>query len=319
MRRGIWYIFGIVVFVAIVFGLGEVSLQSSSCMSCHSEQGKYAHWMGQKLKVEKKGFSHELIACAHCHILGSPQGTIASRFRGLGHVAQYLVPQIDPRKSQSTNFFTRTRIPSQNCEHCHLGAIQRKAVMVKDLPENIKTIGLAMDHRKHVYARNDQCSKCHERYKDDQLSADKSVAFTEVNHMACDSCHTLAAHAYKREHFLPMSNAQFISAQENAWNWLERNPRWMIAIPAEASCRRCHNGKIHYKTKIFEADCKNGQDYQTCVKCHPLMTKDWFENYRKQRSLVRNDQEGPIEPGLQISPEGLSYNSDLSVSAHSTN
>ncbi len=284
MRRVLIYLLGALILFAVVLGAGEVSLKSGSCMACHQQQGQYAHWMGNKLVADKRGFSHELIACANCHIKGSPQGSLMSRFRGLGHVIENLAPQIDPRQPQVSNLFTRTRIPSENCQFCHLGAIKRKAVMLKDLPENLKKIGLVMDHSKHVFARNDQCAKCHERYKEhDPFTADKNVTYTEVNHMACDSCHTMASHAYKRNERTPMSHAQFIEAKDQSWKWLSTNPRWMVAMPSEASCRRCHNGQIHFKTRIFLADCQNGTDYNNCVKCHPLMTKEFFDNYRKQR------------------------------------
>jgi hypothetical protein len=287
MSRGILYVLIIVIVLAAVFGAGEISLRSSTCMACHEQQAAYAHWMGQKLVAEKRGFGHELLACADCHIKGAPEGTVTSRFRGLGHVLTYLTPQIDPRQPQVTGLFHETRVPSENCQYCHLGAVQRKAMLVKDMPKGLKEIGLAMDHRKHVFARDDTCAKCHERYKDNNpLQADKMVTYTEVNHMACDSCHTAASHAYRRDRILPMSPVQFTEAKDEAWKWLSRNPRWMIGIPTEQSCKRCHNGKIHYKTKIFLADCKTGRDFETCVKCHPLMTKDYFEKHIRERKTT---------------------------------
>ncbi|AFM27144.1 NapC/NirT cytochrome c family protein [Desulfomonile tiedjei] len=276
-----WYVLAVVALVVVVAGLGEFSVQSSTCMMCHTQEAAYSDFMKARLSKEKKGFSHELIACASCHMKGGAARTVGSRLDGLLHTVSYIVPQLDPRSSQTSGLFNRTRIPSENCQYCHLAAINRKAVQVKDLPPELQKIGLVMDHRKHVIARDDTCARCHERYKDQKV-ADKSVAYTEVNHLACDSCHTGAAHAYRSGQMLPMTNQRFAAAKENAWERLSSNPRWMVAFPSELSCRRCHNGKIHYKTKIFLADCRNGKVYEDCLKCHPSMTREYFEQHRKK-------------------------------------
>lgn len=281
MGRAIWYVIAAMILVALVAAGGQVSLQSATCMACHTQEAAYADWMKAKLKAEKKGFSHELIACADCHIEGSAAGTVMSRFRGLLHVATYLVPQIDPRRPQVSGLFTRTRIPSENCQYCHLAAIQRKAVQPRDLTPGLKKIGLAMDHRKHVLARDDTCARCHERYK--TAEADRMVAYTEVNHLNCDSCHLMASHAYRAGELLPINEKEFLLARDEAWKRLSTNPRWMVAFPTEQSCRRCHNGKIHFKTKIFLADCNKDTNFENCLKCHPQMTKEYFEQYRRER------------------------------------
>ncbi|MEW6348857.1 MAG: hypothetical protein AB1646_07315 [Thermodesulfobacteriota bacterium] len=285
MGRALGYLCVVGVLVAVFFGVADISTRSATCVACHTEQGAYADWMVSRLKAHKKGFSHEMVACAACHIEGAAAGTVLSRFRGLLHAVTYLVPQIDPRTPEISGVFRQVRIPSENCAYCHAAALHRKAVLAKDLPANLKKIGLAMDHRKHVLARDDTCAKCHERYKA-QGEADKKVNYAEVNHLACDSCHTSASHAYRADHMLPLTQAEYVQARDESWNRLQTNPRWMIAIPTEQSCRRCHNGKIHYKTKIFLVDCRNANNYDDCRKCHPLMTKDFFEQYRRDRSKV---------------------------------
>jgi len=277
----------IIVVAACALAVGvaaEFSMRSSACMACHTREADFAAWMTERLKVEKKGFSHELIACADCHILGSPERTAMSRLRGLLHAVSYLVPQIDPRKSLVTDLFTRTRIPNENCQYCHQAAVNRKEMWVKDIPPGLKEIGLIMDHRKHLTASKDTCARCHERYKDaGSLEADKTVNYAEVNHLACDSCHTMASHSYRAGQLLPMTEQEYIKARESAWSRLSTNPRWMVAIPTEQSCRRCHEGKIHYKTKIFLADCREDTDFDNCLKCHPTMTRQYFEQYRQER------------------------------------
>jgi hypothetical protein len=284
--RSAWgYLAALVLIMGLLLGAADVSTRTFTCVACHAEQGSYANWMASKLKAEQKGFSHELVACASCHIEGAAAGTIGSRFRGLLHAIGYLVPQADPRQPELAGMFKRTRIPSENCAYCHAGAVHKKSVNAKDLPANLKKIGLAMDHRKHVLARDDTCAKCHERYKEKD-QADKNVNYAEVNHLACDSCHTSASHAYRADRMLPLTEGQFLQASAESWHKLQVNPRWMVAIPSEQSCRRCHNGKIHHKTKIFLADCKRAKNYDDCVKCHPLMTKEFFDQYRKDPNKI---------------------------------
>ncbi|MDQ7781664.1 MAG: hypothetical protein RDU20_02215 [Desulfomonilaceae bacterium] len=299
MRRGFVYIIAAAAVLLIVAAAAEVSVQSAACMACHVQEASFARWMTGKLKAEKKGFAHELIACADCHIEGSPANTPMSKLRGLLHVVTYLVPQIDPRRPEVTGIFSATRIPTENCNYCHLAAVKRQTVYQKDLPGELKKIGLRMDHRKHVIARDDTCAKCHERYKQpDSVEADRTVTYTEVNHLACDSCHSRASHAYRGDRIFPMPEDEFAQARTKTWTELARNPRWMIAFPAEKACRKCHNGKIHYKTRIFLADCQDGTNFDDCSKCHPLMTKEYFEQHRKKRggAMTREAREQSRSP-----------------------
>ena len=283
MARVVWYIIGGLIALLVVVGAAEVSVRSVTCMACHTREADFAEWMKTRLKTEKRGFSHELIACADCHMEGGAAGTMMSKLRGLLHTVTYLVPQIDPRRPLVSDLFTRTQIPSENCQYCHLAAIQRKAVYLKDLPPGLEKIGLIMDHRKHVLSRDDTCARCHERYKEQAGPADKAVNYTEVNHLSCDSCHTMASHAYRSGQLMPMSQKEYLLAREEAWNKLSTNPRWMVAMPSEQSCRRCHNGKIHYKAPIFLADCNSDTNFDNCLKCHPLMTREYFEEHRRKQ------------------------------------
>jgi hypothetical protein len=93
----------------------------------------------------------------------------------------------------------------------------------------------------------------------------------------------MASHAYRSGQLMPMSQKEYLLAREEAWNKLSTNPRWMVAMPSEQSCRRCHNGKIHYKTPIFLAACNSDTNYDNCLKCHPLMTKEYFEEHRRKQ------------------------------------
>lgn len=286
MSKGPTIIVISVIALLLVIGLlGEVSLRSFTCMACHQQQAAYVDWMKSRLTSDNRGFSHELVACADCHIEGSPRNTVASRFRGLLHVASYFVPQIDPRKPQISGLFYKTRVPSDNCKTCHYAAIFRKTVYKRDMaPGALREIGLQMDHRKHVLARENTCSKCHERFKDqDALRADRDVNYAEVNHMSCDSCHSLAAHSFRAGQIQPMTVGQFASARDEAWDKLSANPRWMVSFPAESTCRRCHNGQIHYKTRIFKSECRESYNLENCLKCHPTMTPEWLDNYKKKR------------------------------------
>jgi len=283
MRRGLVYVIALAAILAVLVGAAELSIRSATCMACHRQEASFSLWMIDRLGAEKKGFSHELIACADCHIAGSPAGTFKSKLRSLLHAVTYFVPQLDPRRGEVSGLFDRTQVPTENCQYCHLASQVRKAVYLKDLPDGLKEIGLVMDHRKHVLAREDTCARCHEQYKNEATPADKTVNYAEVNHMSCDSCHTRASHAYRSGRLIPMSQAQYAKAREEAWDRLSTNPRWMVAVPSEQACKRCHNGNIHYKTRIFPADCREGRNFENCLKCHPLMTKEYFEQYLRER------------------------------------
>jgi hypothetical protein len=251
-------------------------------MTCHRLEASFAEWMTARLKAENKGFSHELIGCADCHILGAPQRSVMSRLRGLLHAITYFVPQVDPRAPRVAGLFRQTRVPSENCRYCHLGAIERKEMLTKDLTPGLQKIGLLMDHRKHVLAQEDTCAKCHERYKEKDV-ADRGVNYAEVNHLSCDSCHSFASHAYRAGRLFPLTPKEYEQARDDAWKALSHNLRWMVAIPTEQTCRRCHDGKIHYKAKVFLADCRQDDNYDNCIKCHPLMTRQYFDQHRKER------------------------------------
>lgn len=282
MKRAAGYVIAIVALVLVLGTAAEFSTRTATCMTCHRLEASFAEWMTARLNADNKGFSHELIGCADCHILGAPQRTVMSRMRGLLHTVTYLVPQIDPRAPRVSGLYWQSRVPAENCQFCHLGAIQRKEALVKDLPPGLQKIGLLMDHRKHVLAKEDTCAKCHERYKEKDM-ADRNVNYAEVNHLSCDSCHSYASHAYRAGRLFPLTTKEYVRARDESWKTLSGNPRWMVAIPAETTCRRCHDGKIHYKTKIFLSDCRQGDNYENCVKCHPLMTPQYFEQYRKER------------------------------------
>jgi nitrate/TMAO reductase-like tetraheme cytochrome c subunit len=318
MSRGVWYIIAVGLVIIVAVGTaGEYSLRSATCMACHTQEASFARWMAGRLKADKKGFSHELIACADCHIEGTAAGTLTSRLRGLFHIVTYVVPQLDPRRGQAEELFTRARIPSENCQYCHLAAQYRKEVYLRDLPPGLKKIGLVMDHRKHVLARDDTCAKCHERYKEQGSSqADKTVTYTEVNHLACDSCHTSASHAYRAGRLLPMTDKEYLAAREVTWNKLSTNPRWMVALPSEKACSRCHNGKIHYKTKIFLADCREDKNFENCVKCHPLMTKEYFEQYRKDREKMASDANNESNGSQDLAAATWESHRELMLSPH---
>ena len=287
MGRAAGYIIVAAALVFLVGGAADLSTRTPTCMACHIEQASYALWMTSKLKAEKRGFSHELISCAQCHIEGAAAGTVMSRLRGLYHAIKYLVPQIDPRRTSEPELFARVRLPSENCRYCHFASVKRKTVYRRDLPTILKKIGLTMDHHKHLFTGDKTCAKCHERYKGMKTAQpDKAVNYAEVNHLACDACHIYSSHAYRSGRPLAMTRDQLDRAKQDAWEKLSTNPRWMVAFPTKESCQRCHNGKIHYKTVIFRSDCKQGTNSDDCVKCHPLMSREYFEKHRKESNSL---------------------------------
>ncbi|MFH0960122.1 MAG: hypothetical protein V1897_15625, partial [Pseudomonadota bacterium] len=62
--------------------------------------------------------------------------------------------------------------------------------------------------------------------------------------------------------------------------------------------------KIHYKTKIFLSDCRVGNNYENCRKCHPTMTREFFERYIRDResgNLAEKSLNGHDSPGKSSS------------------
>jgi hypothetical protein len=80
----------------------------------------------------------------------------------------------------------------------------------------------------------------------------------------------------------------------------------MVAFPTEETCRRCHNGKIHYKTRIFLADRRTDNNFENCIKCHPLMTRDYFEEFKRKRveNRVTSNGKSPARKQVRVS-EGI--------------
>ena len=112
MPRALWYIIGIVMVLVLVGTAGEISVRSATCMACHRQEANFTKWMSGRLKADQKGFAHELLGCADCHILGAPGKTVMSRLRGLLHIATYLVPQIDPRQERVAAAFRHWGVPT---------------------------------------------------------------------------------------------------------------------------------------------------------------------------------------------------------------
>jgi hypothetical protein len=157
-----------------------------------------------------------------------------------------------------------------------------------DLPVTLKEIGLAMGHRKHYETANKECAICHLRHKvkGGKLQEDKGVNYREYSHMTCDSCHKYVAHAYKKFEDIASSNVSRDEARRKAWTDLNKNPRWKVDIPSEESCRRCHNGKVHFKKLIFLADKIRDNNYKNCLQCHPAMTPEFFNSYKQSLATL---------------------------------
>lgn len=271
----------IVLFVALL-GV-HYSDRSQSCELCHSKEARYTNWLIADKAQE--GFSHDQIACADCHFEGASERGVSSKIKGLTHTISNLVPLIDPRKPRMVNPVVEG-IPSKNCIYCHVSFDKIDEMNEYDLPEDLKEIGLAMGHKKHYETALNECAACHERFKlkDGKLVEDKGVNYKEYSHMTCDSCHKYIAHAYKKFENLT-SNITYDEAVQKAWVDLNRNTRWKVDIPSEEDCRRCHNGKIHFQQEIFLADKIKDDNYENCLKCHPSMTRKYFDEYKHKQSV----------------------------------
>ena len=209
MGRGVWYIVAVGLVIIVAVGVtGEYSVRSATCMACHSQEASFAQWMAGRLKAEKKGFAHELIACADCHIQGSAAGTPVSRLRGLLHIVSYVVPQIEPRQAATRravqqNAYSKRKLPVLSFG----GDIPQRGLSQRPSSRSSRRSAWSWTIANTCWHRDDTCAKCHERYKEQGTAqADKAVTYTDVNHLACDSCHTSASHAYRGDRLLPMTD-----------------------------------------------------------------------------------------------------------------
>ena len=272
-------IIGVLIAILIVAtGMGY-SIRSNSCELCHVREAGYARWLiGQKGRY---GFSHDQIACADCHFEGAVRGLLSAKIKGVGHVIKNIVPLIDPREGPVKPVVEK--IPAENCRYCHFSFDKIDEMDKGDLPPSLREIGLAMGHRKHYETANNECTICHVRFKmkEGKLQEDKAVNYGEYSHMTCDSCHRYVAHAYKKFEDITFSNIPYDKAVQRAWVDLNKNTRWKVDIPSEESCRRCHNGKFHFKKMIFLADRIRDNDYTNCLRCHPSMTPEFFNRYKQ--------------------------------------
>ncbi|MBW2038946.1 MAG: hypothetical protein JRI46_05015 [Deltaproteobacteria bacterium] len=263
--------------VALLFAGADYAARSNTCGICHVKEASYANWL--IAEKAKEGFAHDQISCASCHM--GTKWSMQLRFAALLHVVQYIVPQLDARQRDLPRPILEN-IAIENCRYCHMSSFRLVEARQKDVPKDLKEIGLKMDHLKHFKAMQGDCKKCHERRveKDGQMVVSKDINYAEINHMRCDACHKYVSHAYRRFNPPLLSNRPHEEAVKLAWEKIKENPRWRINIPSCESCRRCHNGRFHYKTEIFWADRFKDKNYDNCKKCHPLMTKEYFREFK---------------------------------------
>jgi hypothetical protein len=109
---------------------------------------------------------------------------------GLLHIVNYVVPQIEP-DGPNAEFSTERVFQAKAAGY--VWRRYRKEVYLRD-SSRAQEDRPGHDHRKHVLARDDTCQMSR-ALQEQEPPRRKAVTYTDVNHLACDSCHTSASHA----------------------------------------------------------------------------------------------------------------------------
>jgi len=269
----------IVIAVALLGGCRFIpSERTSFCFTCHRTEGVY-----KNLDVDASyhaDYKENERACIACHVDKSLSRSVDSG-------AQEMKTWWDNATSMDLYAFEvydQTDHDSR-CLSCHTDALEMEAVDAAQLPPALKKIGLRYDHAVHRaykdFSDEEQaelealrskkkapslspaeqerlellekiaranCAECHDRTKvaeNGEMLKDKNINYAAKNPMLCTACHydiELVEHPGKKRE----------------------------QLPSEASCRRCHDGRLHGgNLRIFLADCENGIDREHCIKCHP--------------------------------------------------
>jgi len=269
---------GVLMFAAGIAGLtGMVTYNQANdfCFKCHQVRGPYYHIDLESTVHEpyvKNLHTQAHVNCVECHSdkeVVNYFGDVA-RLAGEGFDKITSLPR-DDAPGAVTQYDDRT------CLRCHYRILETDEIedeRLFELTPKLAQIGLRFSHRRHWWmrawtpelqarleginnggirveqeelevlqrARLAHCAQCHDRYYRDPGMVDKTVNLYTSNPMSCASCHLDATP--------------------------DNHPGNVLSLPTEKSCRRCHNGILHGRMKMFLAD-QESPDKKPCIKCHP--------------------------------------------------
>ncbi len=148
----------LLVVVGVLLSAGAVAVPLTNhpqfCASCHTIRPSVDSWNAS---------SHKDVTCVECHVRPGLTGFFEDKvLKGLADVAiTWFGTPTGPHD-------LRARVDSAVCVRCHRAILSVSEVATRDLPAPVNTIGLVMNHRKHMEAfgqrgRGEGCTTCHAR------------------------------------------------------------------------------------------------------------------------------------------------------------
>ncbi|MFC1585391.1 multiheme c-type cytochrome [Fibrobacterota bacterium] len=193
---------------------------------------------------------HAEEGCVFCHTDSAFTTVYDSSLHGLGNVQchdchvesgnvfKFLGKRyLDLLTFSSKNMHSAQRASTDNCLSCHRAVNQFNVVAEDALPEQLKTIGLVVEHQKHSALR-DSCLSCHAsgKFKDNKVLS----LVSHEDPMGCAACHQNVAHSVSEKYARP--------------------------IPREKDCANCHKKSSPCPSLQKISDIK---DENRCTECHP--------------------------------------------------
>ncbi|MDP8256485.1 MAG: NapC/NirT family cytochrome c [Candidatus Alcyoniella australis] len=258
------------------------------CLKCHHQRGPY-----QPIDLESTAHepyvknlrSEAHVNCLECHtdkeLINFFELVAVRAGRGFDELT-------NPPRMQAPR--EGPQYADELCLRCHYKILETdeiKGQRLLELSDRLRVIGLRFSHQRHFQvrawtpelerrleqinlgqiqveheeleflqrARLGHCAQCHDRFYADPSNADKNVNLYTSNPMSCAACH--------------------LDADP------QNHPGKVLGLPSERSCRRCHNGVLHGRMRMFLADM-DSEDKQPCVKCHPA--------YMEKPPIVAEDE-----------------------------
>ncbi len=243
------------------------------CMKCHERRGVYVSFDPDH--ESHVPYKRDHVSCLKCHT-DKDFYTFAGRVAAEARVDFAAWTTAETRRLPPFD----AGYSDQQCLACHYNALKNEKMDKLKMSPRLAEIGLTFSHQRHFWlrdypqaaadrldilrktarltedekkeleflqrARLGRCMQCHDRQQpaaNGRTAVDRNVNYFSINPMRCESCHLDATP--------------------------DRHPSTIhLALPSEATCRRCHTGSFHGRFAVFRAECNN-PDKRDCTRCHP--------------------------------------------------
>jgi len=254
------------------------SERSGFCLTCHRTEGIYKN-LDQNASYHRY-YREKKETCIACHSDKSLSRFVNTKAHGAETFC------VDFTKIQLNNAEVYDETDHDKiCLSCHSDILEKKEVAVSELPSKLKKIGLTYDHSVHLAYKDFSpeekmnLKKLQEKQEKVTLSDEEAKELellTKIKKANCAECHNKTKVGERGEKYEDKNinyaarNPMLCTACHYDISLIEHPGKKKSQLPTEASCRRCHDGKLHGgNLRVFLADCEKGADKKECVKCHP--------------------------------------------------